>query len=536
MIKPLPEKFKYLPVLVACLVAVGAWFRFANLDQKVYWVDESITSLRLAGYSVREMVGEIFDGRVLSPLDVLRYQQLAPGKTLTDTFKSAASEDPHIPPLYYVLVRFWAEILGTTPGAIRAFSAFVSLLILPSAFLLCMELFTLPADQSDSSKSSSPIAQVTAWLTVAILALSPMQVLYAQEARAYSCLIVMILLSGYLFLLASRSQSKIAWVGYALSATCGLYFQPFFLYVIIAQAIYLWFSETKTSRLITGRYFLSAAGAALLLFSPWLYVILFGSHEISANTSWLTTAVPFSQWLKLVAFNLCRVFVDFDIYGGVLFAFAVPLIIALELYSLFYLYKQADKRIWLYVFCTIAVPALALVPADLAFGGMRALIARYFFPCYLGLQISVAYLFARKLVDQNFQSKIWVAALIILLTGEIASCQLISQAVTWWNKPVNRFTPDVANTINSARKPLVIACYNADNLDCANLLTLATMLDPKVSLEVVTGEKLPEIHLDASDVFVYMPTEGFRKRLADGLPSHLRVMDNVGLLWVLEKK
>lgn len=535
MIKPLPEKLKYLPVFVACLVIVGAWFRFANLDQKVYWVDESITSLRLAGYSVREMVGEIFDGRVLSPLDILRYQQLAPAKTVVDTVGSAASEDPHIPPLYYVLVRFWAEILGTTPGAIRAFSAFVSLFILPCAFLLCSELFRESSEATDS-QAALPFAQLTGWLAVALLALSPMQILYAQEARAYSCLNVAILLSGFLLLQAMRTCSKTAWAGYALTAACGLYFQPFFLYVMIAQMLYVWFAEEKAIRKQSIRSPLVASGIALLLFCPWLYVIFFGSHEISANTTWLSTPVPLGQWLKLVVFNLCRVFVDCDLQGGLFFIVAVPLVIALELYSLYFLYKHAGKRAWLYIFLTIALPALALVPVDLLFGGMRALIARYFFPCYLGLQIGCAYLFARKLAEQNRQTNIWAAILIVLLAGEFVSCHMMSEAVTWWNKPVNRFTPDVARTINSARKPLVIACYNADNLDCANLLTLATMLDPKVSLEVVTGEKLPKIHPNVSDVFVYMPTEAFRQRLDSGLPYRLKVMDNVGLLWMLEKK
>ena len=37
-------------------LVVGVFFRFANLDAKVYWHDETYTSLRISGYTVNETI------------------------------------------------------------------------------------------------------------------------------------------------------------------------------------------------------------------------------------------------------------------------------------------------------------------------------------------------------------------------------------------------------------------------------------------------------------------------------------------------
>ena len=57
------------------LLVIGIVFRFLNLDGKVYWGDETYTSLRIYGYTETEMIQDIFDGEVISVEDLQNYQQ-----------------------------------------------------------------------------------------------------------------------------------------------------------------------------------------------------------------------------------------------------------------------------------------------------------------------------------------------------------------------------------------------------------------------------------------------------------------------------
>ncbi|NJM86381.1 MAG: hypothetical protein HC847_03350 [Hydrococcus sp. RU_2_2] len=46
-------------------MVLGIFFRFANLDRKVYWLDETHTSLRIFGYTEKEFIQDIFSGKVV---------------------------------------------------------------------------------------------------------------------------------------------------------------------------------------------------------------------------------------------------------------------------------------------------------------------------------------------------------------------------------------------------------------------------------------------------------------------------------------
>ncbi len=43
-------------LVLAALLVLGVWFRFALLDRKVYFCDEVGTSLRIAGYTLAEVM------------------------------------------------------------------------------------------------------------------------------------------------------------------------------------------------------------------------------------------------------------------------------------------------------------------------------------------------------------------------------------------------------------------------------------------------------------------------------------------------
>lgn len=59
----LPRKWLFFIVI---LLAIGVFFRFANLEHKTYWHDEVYTSMRAAGYTRQEIDQELFNNRIIA--------------------------------------------------------------------------------------------------------------------------------------------------------------------------------------------------------------------------------------------------------------------------------------------------------------------------------------------------------------------------------------------------------------------------------------------------------------------------------------
>lgn len=171
----------WLRFLIIIILVLGLFFRFVNLDRKIYWMDETYTSLRISGYTESEVAQQLLEGQILSLQDLHQYQRINPEKSIVDTVKGLATEEPQLAPLYFILVRFWAQMFGDSVVAIRSFSAFLSVLAFPCIYWLCLELFE---------------SSLVGGLACMLLAISPFQLVYAQEARQYSLWTVAILLSS----------------------------------------------------------------------------------------------------------------------------------------------------------------------------------------------------------------------------------------------------------------------------------------------------------------------------------------------------
>lgn len=76
-----------LHFLLVTLLVLGVFFRFAQLDQKVYWYDEVFTSLRVSGYMEAEIVQQLSESRVIGLEDLQKYQRPNPDKSFIDPRK-----------------------------------------------------------------------------------------------------------------------------------------------------------------------------------------------------------------------------------------------------------------------------------------------------------------------------------------------------------------------------------------------------------------------------------------------------------------
>jgi uncharacterized membrane protein len=131
----------WLRFLIIVLLLLGVFFRFVNLDRKVYWGDETYTSLRLSGYTQTEMLQQVFNGKVISIEDLQKYQRPQSETGLSGTLRSLAIEDTMHPPLYFMLLRFWVQWWGEEVAVTRSLSVIISLLVFPAVYWLSSELF-----------------------------------------------------------------------------------------------------------------------------------------------------------------------------------------------------------------------------------------------------------------------------------------------------------------------------------------------------------------------------------------------------------
>ena len=157
--------------------------------------------------------------------------------------KSAASD--FNPPLYYLLLHFWMKIFGNGEMAIRLLS-----------YLFHLALVYLSYKFAQKLRLSKFI---TTFLLLTIF-FNPMLIYFAFEARMYSLLALLATASMYFFYLKN-------WQPYVLATALGLWTQPFMVFVILSQGLYLLLTKTFKKE------HLWAFLASFLLFSPWIPII-----------------------------------------------------------------------------------------------------------------------------------------------------------------------------------------------------------------------------------------------------------------------
>ena len=516
----------WLQVLIIVVLVLGIFFRFVNLDRKVYWIDETATSIRISGYTWEELNAELDSkasaGRVIGVKDILeKYQSPHPEKSVIDTIKGLAIDEPQHPPLYYAIARFWVDWFGNSVAVKRSLSAIFSLLVFPCAYWLCVELFE---------------SSFVAWVAVAILAVSPFHLLYAQQARQYSLWTATILLSCAALLRAMRLQTKSSWGIYAASVALGFYTFLLSALVTLGHGIYLVILErfrwTKTFK-----NYLLASLAGLVAFAPWILIVIANYQQIQTTTGHTNKRVAFFSLASTWVGNISRLFIDLDFNGDSLNS-VIPLIpiilfcIFLFGYSIYFLCKTTPPRVWLFVVILTGLTAIAFILPDLIIGGRRSTAARYLIPSFLGIQLAVSYLLATKINPVSLTTKrktLWKIIAVGVISGGVLSCAVSLQAEAWWHKYHSVNNPTIAKIINQSPSPLVV--MDRKNLE---LFSLSYLLDPKVQLLLIDEPKTPKIPGNFSDVFLFNPSKSLRNRLAK--EYKIEPADKPGSLWQLNKK
>ena len=257
--------FTHLQII--CVTTLGAFLRFHNIGAQPLWLDE--------GYS-------------------FQFAQLP----LSQLWGAEALSEPN-PPLYYTLLKLWMLFFGESEVALRSLSAVIGILTIPLLYILGKTL----------GKQRLGI------IAALLLAISPINIQYSQEARAYTLLTLAVTLAilGLAGLLKdpkgakmpigqalirkvfpeapgnSRSQAKLttdlAWLAYigGLSIAFYAHSTAVFLLGISSVSIFLYWMKTLQFNRI---FFWNWIVANTLILVVWAWWLTFMLRQTNLN-SWI---------------------------------------------------------------------------------------------------------------------------------------------------------------------------------------------------------------------------------------------------------
>jgi uncharacterized membrane protein len=156
--------------IIILILLFGTFLRFYNLGGESFWADEGATGMAIKKHSAMQIFENVREK----------------GQFLPEYYSS----DDDLP-LYYLLLKLWSYVFGISDYSLRAFSAFFGSLALIAVYCLSKMLF----DKN------------TAVLATSLSSVNLTLIWYAQDARQYSYLFFLSIIS-VIFLLKSLHEKK----------------------------------------------------------------------------------------------------------------------------------------------------------------------------------------------------------------------------------------------------------------------------------------------------------------------------------------
>ena len=182
-------KPKALTILLLGIILLGLFLRLYQLDIENLWQDEGFTLMEVDR------------------------------PTLKDSFLAVWGPPEGTPPFYFLLLHLWVRVGGSSDFNLRLPSVIFGVISISLLFLVGKELFGVR----------------TALMSAFIMSISMLQILYSQEARAYSLFVLLTLLSVFFFIKVIKNSKSKYFMGYFISALLLLYTHHFGLFIILIQ-------------------------------------------------------------------------------------------------------------------------------------------------------------------------------------------------------------------------------------------------------------------------------------------------------------
>lgn len=324
-------------LLYAYVLVVAAGLRLHMLGAVNYWFDETF-SIRMAQFSILEM----FD---------------------------RCAQDTH-PPLFFLMLKPWVCVMGTTAWSVRLFSMLWSVGAVAAAFGFVCE--AMSTQQDTRFYRGKP--ELAAGLAALLIALSPLQLTWAHQVRMYAPVACLTVLSTWLLWRAQQCPAQRSrWIAYTFVATAGLYTHVTMWFVLGGHLCGLAYLATRSSlnagmdrRSLRANSALAIAAIGLL-FAPW-FIAARSQHARVQSDFWLD---PFE--FKLVGDALLRCFSNPEV---LLADYEYGYWIAQGLLMILLTLAVGRRPFDVIVAGTAAVPFVALIAASMT--GRNIINARYF--------------------------------------------------------------------------------------------------------------------------------------------------------------
>jgi hypothetical protein len=182
------------------------------------------------------------------------------------------------PPFYYLVLKAWEEVWGTSPWALRGLSVFLAVLTVPLSFAACMEAVKLGLPESSPVSSS---ARGGALFAAFLVAVHPTQIIPGQVARMYPLGVFLAALTSWLLFKALGQERRpgLWWSAYGMATAAFAYTHYYALFTLVAQGIFAAVFLLARVRKTPGQVAVQAGwfGYAVLLggilYAPWLPIL-----------------------------------------------------------------------------------------------------------------------------------------------------------------------------------------------------------------------------------------------------------------------
>ena len=507
-------------VLVVGLVLLGVCLRLYGLEHKIVWHDEVATRVLAAGATMAAQMQGLYNGQVVAVSQVVQYQQVQHATSVLTLIGDLARHDPQHPPLYYLLAKVWVDLWGDSVYVLRTLSVLFSALSLLAMYWLLRELAA---------------SRRAAALALLLMCVSPLFILYGQEAREYAFWSLALLLSSAALLRAMRlsaesvSTARRAWLLYGCCLLVAVYTSLSTVALILVQVLYVAFvTRLQWTRALYG--FIVSLSTVGLLFLPWALNLLRNFDAFSASMAWSSVIViPRTAVLRILSLNVTRNV--FDFWPDVVQDQWLPITASVActtavVCAAVWVLRYARRETRLYLVLLLVLPTSLLLVPDLLFGGIRSSNARYLMPVWLGviavlaialdqalIRVSVASVSAR-MHSRNSVLKVlvWLSVLCIVVLAMATNIRHARQQAPW-TKSLSISLPEVAQIMNQSASPLLVG--NQERHHPGNLFALANILRPEAKLQLVpiAQESTWTLPAHQGAVYLYSPTDQFRHAL-----------------------
>lgn len=186
---------------IILILFLGLFLRTYGLGDESLWIDEAATRFTTQ-QTAQEVVSDIYTTTTAAP----------------DFFEHGGN-----PPFYYLAANFWTGIIGISEAKLRFLSVIFGVASIYLIFLIGKMIFDYK------------VGLVSAF----ILSINYLHILYSQEARSYSLVILLTLLTIYFLLNALKKEKMSYWIFYTLTGALLIYTHYFGVFALIFEYLFM---------------------------------------------------------------------------------------------------------------------------------------------------------------------------------------------------------------------------------------------------------------------------------------------------------